>query len=122
MINRSRRQSEFENKPTRYFSTIQEKQIAKKLNGSRQANSGATPFQKGDVKLEDILVECKTKTSSTDSFSIKRSWLEKNNQEALFMGKKFGVLAFNFGPGQENYYILKEEDFLDMLNRYKEID
>ena len=32
------------NKPTRYYSSIQEKKVAKAVNGKRTANSGATAF------------------------------------------------------------------------------
>lgn len=108
--------------PTRYFSKKQENAIAKTFNGNRQLNSGATPFQKGDVKLENILLECKTKTSLSESISIKKEWLEKNAREALFMGKPYSALAFNYGPNQENYYIINEElmeylvDYLENKN------
>ena len=36
-------------KPTRAYSLKQEKAVAESVNGSRTLNSGATPFQKGDV-------------------------------------------------------------------------
>lgn len=32
-------------KPTRYYSKQQENKVAKRLNGKRTANSGATAFQ-----------------------------------------------------------------------------
>lgn len=35
-------------KSTRYYSTQQEKQIAKNVGGRRTANSGATMFSKGN--------------------------------------------------------------------------
>ena len=40
-----------DNKPksTRLFSDKQEKDIAKKVGGKQTSNSGATPWQKGDV-------------------------------------------------------------------------
>jgi hypothetical protein len=34
---------------TRYYSDIQEKRIAKAVNGKQTANSGATKWSKGDV-------------------------------------------------------------------------
>ena len=100
-----------EKKPTRYYSSKQEKEVARKFGGQMSPNSGATPFQKGDVSLDNFLIECKTKTSDSESISIKKDWLEKNDKEALFMGKKFSALAFSFGPGQQNYYIINEELF-----------
>lgn len=100
-----------EKKPTRFYSNKQEKKLAKNLNGKQQPNSGATPFQKGDVTLDNWLIECKTCTKDKDSFSIKKEWLEKNMKEALFIGKPANALAFNFGPGQKNYYIIDDEMF-----------
>ena len=100
-----------DNKPTRYYSKKQESYIADRFNGSRQKNSGATMFEKGDVSLENVIVEAKTKTTSSQSISIKKEWIEKNEQEALFMGKKYGVIAFNFGPNESNHYIINEELF-----------
>lgn len=66
------RKKEEEKKPTRFYSTKQEKKVAKELNGDRTYNSGATPFQKGDVIIDKFLIECKTKTSSSKSISIKK--------------------------------------------------
>lgn len=100
-----------DNKPTRYYSTKQEKNIAEQFNGNRTKNSGATMFSKGDISLDNILVEAKTKTTHSESISIKKEWIEKNEQEALFMGKPYSVIAFNFGPDEENHYIISEEMF-----------
>ena len=36
-------------KPTRFYSTKQEKAVAQAVGGKQTANSGATPWQKGDV-------------------------------------------------------------------------
>lgn len=98
-------------KPTRDFSKAQESSVAKNLNGRRNLNSGATPFIKGDVSLDRFLIECKTKTSHSESISVKREWIDKNRKEALFMGKKYSAVAINFGPGEDNYYIIDEELF-----------
>lgn len=103
-------------KPTRYYSDKQEKRVAKEFGGQQTKNSGATAFQKSDVLLEDFNIECKTKTSDSDSISIKKAWLEKNAQEGLFMGKKHAALMFNFGPSSEkNYVILDEDTFRDLI-------
>lgn len=109
-------------KPTRYFSNKQEKAVAKAVGGKQTPNSGATTFSKGDVLLKNFLLECKTKTSHSNSISIKREWIDKNKKEASFMGKDYSALVFNFGPDEENYYIIDEflfEDLLDYLANYK---
>ena len=108
------------NKPTRYYSSKQEKQTASLLGGSTTKNSGATLFQKGDVYTDFLQIECKTKEKLCDSFSIKREWLEKNLQETLITGKKYSILAFNYGPDQPNYYIIDEKLFIDFVEYLKE--
>jgi len=108
-------------KPTRSFSSKQEKQVAKNVGGKQVVNSGATMFKKGDVNLESLmLIECKTKTTPSKSITIHKDWLIKNNEEAVFMGKEFNTLAFNFGPDEKNYYILDENLFLEFLEFLKE--
>ena len=74
---------EGETKPTRYYSDKQEKQVASRLRGKQTANSGATKFSKGDVLLEDFLVECKTKTKDSESFTIHKEWIDKHQQMSI---------------------------------------
>ena len=102
--------------PTRHYSKQQETAVAKKFSGSRTLNSGATPYQKGDVNLDKILLECKTKVKPSASMSIQKEWLEKNEKEALFMGKPYSALVFNFGPNEKNYYIIDEYMFETLVN------
>lgn len=106
-----------EKKPTRYYSNKQEKSVAKTLGGQQTPNSGATPWVKGDVTTDNWLIECKTRTSEVDSMSIKKEWLLKNLEEALFMGKMYNALCFNFGPGEPNYYIIDENTFKELTER-----
>ena len=102
-------------KNTRHYSSKQEKSVATAISGKQTANSGATPFQKGDVLSDKFLLECKTKTTDSESVSIKKEWIEKNKREALFMGKEYQALAFNYGPNQPNYYIIDEYLFQELL-------
>jgi len=96
---------------TRYYSSRQEKAVAKAIGGRTIVNSGATPFQKGDVATNDFSIECKTKTTRVSSHSIKKEWIDKQKIEALSMGKSNWALAFNYGPNEENYYIISEKMF-----------
>ena len=119
LIDTAKREKGGEKLPTRYYSKKQEDAIAKKLGGQRVKGSGSTPWQKGDVHLDKWLLEAKTKTTSSKSMSIQKEWLEKNVKEALFQGKPYTALAFNFGPEEKNYYIIDEELFetlVDILN------
>ena len=108
------------NKPTRVFSNKQEKHIAKELDGKKVVNSGATAFNKGDVLLENWLIEAKTCTTEKQSFSIKKEWLEKNKEEAFAMRKDYNALAFNFGDNK-NYYIVDEKTFKEILKWQEEV-
>jgi len=111
------RKKEGVNKPTRYYSHKQEKRVAEVFDGKTTKNSGATLFQKSDVMLKDFAIECKTKTTDSESMSIKKDWLEKNERESLFMGKKYSALMFNFGPSSvKNYVILDEDTFKDLID------
>lgn len=104
------------NKPTRYYSKQQEKKVAKKLGGKRQANSGATAFQKGDVITDQFLVECKTKTKDSKSFTIKEDWLLKNEEEAFAMNRN-SALCFDFGPSANKRYYIISERLFDLLQQ-----
>lgn len=112
---------------TRFFSKQQESKVAGIIKGKTVANSGARPYQKGDVSStkdlsssnymaqEDWLLECKTTTSAKQSFAIKKQWLETIKEEAFQAGKMNYALVFSFGPKQENYYILSEDKFKQLF-------
>ena len=121
LIDTAKREKEGSQKlPTRYYSKKQEDNIAKKLGGQRVKGSGSTPWQKGDVHLDKWLLEAKTKTTASKSMSIQKEWLEKNVKEALFQGKPYTALAFNFGPDEKNYYIIDEELFEKLVTYINE--
>lgn len=101
----------------RKYAKRQEQTLAKLLNAKRQVNSGATAFAKGDVKGSRFLIECKTCIEDKKSFTIKKEWLEKNKEEAFAMGREYAALAFNFGPGQQNYFIIDEKTFKELVGR-----
>ena len=115
IVGTAKRNKEGEKKPTRFYSSRQEKTVAKAIGGKVTPNSGATPWVKGDILAEKFLIECKTKTTPSESISIKKEWFIKNKSEALFMGKPYSALVFNFGPDQENYYIIDEYLFQDLV-------
>ena len=96
---------------TRYFSSKQEKHVARVIGGKQVANSGATMFSKGDCSNDNWLIECKTKTSPSQSMSIKKEWLEKNEEEAFAMRKEH----FGDAHNAQNYYIISEQEFLRFL-------
>lgn len=106
--------------PTRYYSSKQEKAVAKATGGKQTPNSGATTFGgKGDVLTDLFLLECKTRTTQSDSISIRKDWIDKNAQEAAFEGKPYSAIVFSFGPNERNYYIIDEFLFQDLLEYKK---
>lgn len=104
---------------TRYFSSKQEKTVAKNLGGKVNANSGATMFSKGDVRFDNVLLECKTCEKDKKSFAIKEEWLTKLREESIMMRKDYYSLAFQFGPGQHNFYIIPEFMMQELLEHLK---
>mgnify|MGYP006873113214 CR=1 FL=1 len=109
-------------KSTRFFSKRQEIAIAAATNGQRTPNSGATFNSKGDVLTDKFLLEAKTKTKPSDTITIRKDWFTKNTEEAVFMGKPYSALVFNFGPDEENHYIIDENLFQELLEYLKDKD
>lgn len=107
-------------KPTKYYSNIQEKSVAKSLGGTQVRGSGASSFSKGDVRLDKILIECKTSETLKTSYSVKKRILEKAKEEARAMHKYYSILAFNFGPGTENYYVIDEDTAKFLVDKITE--
>ncbi len=105
-------------RPTRYYSKKQEKAVAKALNGKVTANSGATAFQKGDVLLDNWLLECKTCVKEQRTFTLKKEWFDKNREEAFAMHKDYSAVVFNFGDN-ENYYVIDQKLFQKLTEYLK---
>ena len=106
-------------KSTRYYSGRQERKVAKAVKGKLVSNSGASDFTAGDVVSDLFLIECKTKTTESKSFTIKKEWLDKNREEAFEMGKPYSAMAIDFGDG-ENHYLINEKLFIKLLKSLEE--
>ena len=106
-------------RPTRFYSSQQERRVAKAVNGKQTANSGATAWSKGDVTSDLVLLECKTHTAPREQMTVRRDWILKNREEAFQMGKHHSAVVIDFGDG-ENHYIVSEKDFLYLLERLRE--
>ena len=109
------------NRPTRFYSSKQEKAVARVIGGKQVSNSGATAFSKGDVTTENWCIECKTCTTAKASFAIQREWLIKNREEAFSMGKSYNALCFDYGPDTNRYYVVDEKTFLKMKEALSEL-
>lgn len=101
-------------KSTRFYSSKQESTVAKLLGGRVVPNSGAAKFCGGDVKAPDFLIEAKTTTTPRNSFSIKKDWIEKVEQERKGLQIPHSALVFQFEPDGENFFVVNEKLFRDM--------
>lgn len=104
---------------TRDYSKKQEERIAQAIGGRRTSNSGATAFDKGDVKGFDILIEAKTLTRPQKSQTIQKGWIDKLEEEALARGKVLYALAIDFGTG-EDYFVLDKRTFLRLYRTWQQ--
>lgn len=106
-------------RPTRWYSDKQEKQVAKTLGGRKTPNSGATKFSKGDVTSDQWLLECKTCTQEQKTFTLRKEWFSKNEEEAFAMRKPYNALVIDFGDG-EQHYIISERLFKKLKDSLEE--
>ena len=98
---------------TRAKSNQQEKRIAKAMGGKQVIGSGATPFLKGDVVVDKLFIEAKTKMEPSKSISVKREWLEKAKEQALATRKEDYAVAISFGDNKD-YYIIEDTLMVDL--------
>ena len=92
---------------TRDKSNQQEKRIAKAMGGKTVVGSGSTPFLKGDVVVDKLFIEAKTKMEPCKSMSVKKEWLDKAKEQALSTRKEDYAVAISFGEPKE-YYIIED--------------
>lgn len=100
---------------TRDASNEQEVHIARILGGKITPNSGGTKFGGGDVLTKDFLIEAKTSMTFKNSFSIKKDWIKKMDEQAFEQGRLYSALAFQFEPGGDNYYVIDEVQFKEFV-------
>ena len=107
---------------TRYYSSRQEQYIASLIEGKANSSSGSGNFNKSDVLKESasLLIECKTSVSEKSSFSIKKDWLTKVKKEAFEMRLSHTILAFEFAPKTENYFVIDESLFKFLVEKLEE--
>lgn len=103
---------------TRAKSSEQEKRIAKAMGGRQVVGSGSTPFLKGDVVVDKLFIEAKTKMSPSQSITIKKAWVDKAKEQSLAMRKSDYAIAVSFGDPKD-YYII-EDSFMEELLKARE--
>ena len=103
---------------TRAKSSQQEKRIAKAMGGRQVVGSGSTPFLKGDVIVDKLFIESKTKMEPSKSIAVKKEWLEKAKAQAISTRKEDYAVAISFGDNKE-YYII-EDTLMEDLYKSRE--
>ena len=80
-------------------------------------------LKSGDIETENWLLEAKTCMKEQKQFTIKKEWLNKLKQESFAMRKEYFALVFNFGKiNGENYYILDEKTFTQIIEMINEME
>jgi hypothetical protein len=102
---------------TRHASNQQEKRIQKTIGGRKTKNSGAGR-EKGDILLEDFLLDGKTSMTSVKSKSVKKEELDKAREQAFFMRKRFFAVVLSLGDGVD-YGVLPLDDLATIYEGFK---
>lgn len=92
-----------------------EERLAKDFNGKRVKGSGCTG-EKGDIESEKYLIE--SKRTSLPIISLKLNYLEKIEEEAAAVGKKFLLIStfLNTISGfPRDYITISKLDFLELI-------
>lgn len=103
-------------KPTRFYSNKQEELVALLMGGKRCPNSGAGHWKKGDIIVDEMIVECKTKTKPSTQQTIKKEWIDNLRHECLAMGKSEWAIVFDFGNLGDEYAVIPLTLLIDLLN------
>ena len=97
-------------KPNTYHSRRQEKKSAIDGKGRQVIASGALPGRKGDVSLDEWLLECKTTQSSSYRFT-KVGW-QDHCIDASLTGRK---PAFEINLDGEGLIVISREEFFNLI-------
>lgn len=98
-------------------SKLQESRAAKDYGGNRTPGSGNRWFQKGDVKTDAYLIECKTTTKA--SYSLKSGDIKLHWVHAL-MENKIPVFEIEFSEYGATCVVLDKNDFLALTEGNRE--
>ena len=104
---------------TRAKSSQQEKRIAKAMGGKQVIGSGSTPFLKGDVIVDQLFIEAKTKMVPSQQITVKKAWIDKAKEQALSTRKRDFAIALSFGDPKEYYLI--EDTLMEELFKSRQV-
>jgi hypothetical protein len=92
----------------------QEKELAKKLDGTVNAGSGNQWLRKSDVRTGNELFELKI--TSAKSYSLKDAELEKNYNQALMDGR-IPIFMVEFKTSGNSWVIMSKDDYLELREK-----
>lgn len=98
---------------TREKSFEQEKRIANALGGKMVIGSGSTPFLKGDVIVNNMLIEAKTRMEPSKTIKVFKEWLETAKEQSIATKKRDYAVAISFGD-KKDYFIIEDTYMLDL--------
>ena len=98
---------------TRDKSFQQERRIANAMGGKQVIGSGSTPFLKGDVIVDSLLIEAKTKMEPRKSITVQKAWIEKAKAQAIATKKGDYAVAISFGDNKD-YYVIEDTLMRDL--------
>ena len=103
-------------------SILQEKQVADLVNGQVQVASGGLSHNGGDVLTDNWFFECKTVTTPKDSYSVKKSIIDKMKEQTFEQRKDYCALAFRFSPEDKDYFVIDSDtmQYLLLCQKYYE--
>lgn len=96
-------------------SLLQEKEVAKLVNGDVQVASGGLSHNGGDVLTNNWFFECKTVITPKDSYNIKKSIIDKMKEQTFEQRKDYCALTFRFSPEGEDYFVIDSDTFKYMM-------
>ena len=90
-------------------SQLQEKKVADEINADVVVASGALWGSKGDVRSDELLIECKTTDNSYYVFHF-ATW-DKIRKEAIKDGLRIPVMSIDILGGKRRFAVFNSKDF-----------
>lgn len=110
-------------KSTKYKSVIQEKKIAKDINGKTTIASGSTWIQKADVRTDTYLIEAKTTEKSYYPLGF-NTWY-RINEQAVKDGLRIPLMSIELNNGEAtstHLAVMYHMDLTALMEEVKSLD
>lgn len=71
------------------------------------------------MQTAQFFIEAKTPTKEQTSFSVKKEWVDKMQEQAFEQGKFYSALAFRFSPDGEDYFVIDFRLMQELVKYYE---